>query len=93
MLKPTNVARIIVVIAVLVASSAMVGTALARRDATQEPQNKQVLEQKQAKQSLVVVGSLKDGKVSKLADKSSDQGVKVLAQLNSRESTSAFYGK
>jgi hypothetical protein len=44
----TNVPRIIAVVAVLLATSAKAQTALARRDAPQEPKNRQALMQNQA---------------------------------------------
>jgi len=94
MLKRTNVAWIIVVIAVLVASSAMAGTVLARRDAPQEPQNRQALAQPEVQPSVIHVGTYKAAEAERLdQNKSGDPDVNEPTQSSSSVRSFATYGK
>jgi hypothetical protein len=93
MLKITNVVRGVVVSGVLIASSAVAGVALAREDAPLRQQDKQTLEQNQPQQSIALVGSVKDGKISKQLAKSGYQNARVQAPSNSHLPSFAFYGK
>ena len=86
MLKRTNALRIIAIAAALVASSALAGTALAREDAPRWPQDKLAPAQDQVNQSVLNLGTYKNGKDSKL-------DVKVVGQPDSRQRTYASYGK
>jgi len=89
MLNRTNVVRMGVVIAVLVASSALAGTALARQDAPPKLQEKLALGQDQVQESARLIGSAKDGKVSK----QEITNVKMRPQSSSHERTFASFGK
>jgi hypothetical protein len=62
----TNVVGIIVVIAVLVAALAVLGTTLAQtKAAAPKPQDKLALGEEQAKQLLLLIDTDKSGKISK----------------------------
>jgi hypothetical protein len=65
MLTRTNIARAIVAIAALVATWAMLGTAVAQRQAVPKPQDKLALGEPEVKQLLLLIDSDKSGKISK----------------------------
>jgi len=107
MLKQNNFVRASVILAMLVASGAMGGTALGRQDAPPTPQNKVALGQDQSQQSTLIVGSYKSGDVSRHEltnsaedetdrldkDKSGAPDVHVLSQPILHGRPFAFYGK
>ena len=64
MLRRTNIARFLVVMAVLVATWAMLGTAVAQREATPKPQDKLALGEAEVKQLLLLMDTDKNGKIS-----------------------------
>jgi CRISPR/Cas system-associated endonuclease Cas3-HD len=65
MLRHTNIVLVIVVIAVLVATWAMLGTAVAQKAATPKPQDKLALGEAEVKQLLLLMDTDKNGKISK----------------------------
>jgi Ca2+-binding EF-hand superfamily protein len=65
MLTRTNILRVIVTIAVLVASWAMLGTAVAQRQAVPKPQDKLALGENEVKQLLLLMDTDQSGKISK----------------------------
>src|ERR1700736_4291278 len=65
MLTRTNILRVIVTIAVLVASWAMLGTVVAQRQAVPKPQDKLALGENEVKQLLLLMDSDQSGKISK----------------------------
>jgi len=65
MLTRTNIVRAIVAIAALVATWAMLGTAVAQRQAVPKPQDKLALGEPEVKQLLLLIDSDKSGKISK----------------------------
>jgi len=65
MLRHTNIILVIVVMAVLVATWAMLGTAVAQRAATPKPQDKLALGEAEVKQLLLLMDTDKNGKISK----------------------------
>jgi hypothetical protein len=96
MLTRTNVLWVIVTIAVLVASWAMLGTAVAQRQAVPKPQDKLALGENEVKQLLLLMDTDQSGKISKQEwmkfmeaefdrldkDKKSQLDVKELTQSN-----------
>jgi len=65
MLTRTNIVRAMVAIAALVATWAMLGTALAQRQAVPKPQDKLVLGENEVKQLLLLMDTNENGKISK----------------------------
>jgi hypothetical protein len=65
MLTRTNILRVIVTIAVLVASWAMLGTVVAQRQAVPKPQDKLALGEIEVKQLLLLMDTDQSGKISK----------------------------
>ncbi len=65
MLRRTNIAWFIVVIAVSVASWAMLGTAVAQKAATPKPQDKLALGEGEVKQLLLLMDTDENTKISK----------------------------
>jgi CRISPR/Cas system-associated endonuclease Cas3-HD len=66
MLKRTKIVFVIVVMAVLVATWAMLGTAVAQtKAAAPKPQDKLALAEGEVKQSLLLMDTKKNGKISK----------------------------
>jgi len=65
MLRRTNIVWFIVGIAVLVATWAMLGTAVAQRPATPKPEDKLALGEPKVKQLLLLMDTDKNGKISK----------------------------
>jgi hypothetical protein len=66
MLKRTNIVFVIVVIAVLVATWAMLGTAVAQtKAAVPKPQDRLALAEGEVKQLLLLMDTNKNGKISK----------------------------
>jgi hypothetical protein len=65
MLTRTSIVWVIVTIAVLVASWAMLGTAVAQRQAVPKPQDKLVLGENEVKQLLLLMDTDQSGKISK----------------------------
>jgi len=65
MVRHTNIVLVIVVMAVLVATWAMLGTAVAQRAATPKPQDKLALGEAEVKQLLLLMDTDKNGKISK----------------------------
>jgi Ca2+-binding EF-hand superfamily protein len=65
MLTRTNILWVIVTIAVLVASWAMLGTAVAQRQAVPKPQDKLALGENEVKQLLLLMDTDQSGKISK----------------------------
>ena len=106
MSKPTNVVLVIVVLAVVVATLAMLGTSVAQK-AVPKPQDKLALVEPEVKQLLLVMDTDKNGKISKQEwmrfmeaefdrldkDKSGDLDVKELTQSKLRESHPVYAGK
>jgi hypothetical protein len=107
MLKRTNVVRIIVTLAVLLACSAIAAPLLARRDAPQIPPKKQAAAQ-QGEQSYVIrVMNYKSGEVATKTpvnfvgaeagkpdqSKKGDQDSNEPTQSNSRKNNFASFGK
>ena len=107
MLRRTNIAWFIVVIAVLVPTCAMQGTAVAQKAATPKPQDKLALGEEEVKQLLLLMDADKSGKISKQEwmkfmeaefdrldkDKSGDLDVKDLKQSRLRVSHFISVGK
>jgi CRISPR/Cas system-associated endonuclease Cas3-HD len=65
MLRRTNIVLVIVVIAVLVATWAILGTAVAQKVAVPKPQDKLALGEEEVKQLLLLMDTEKSGKISK----------------------------
>jgi EF hand len=65
MLTRTNIVRAIVAIAMLVATWAILGTAVAQRAAVPKPQDKLALGEPEVKQLLLLMDTDKNGKISK----------------------------
>jgi hypothetical protein len=65
MLTRTNIVRAIVAIAVLVATWAILGTAVAQRAAVPKPQDKLALGEPEVTQLLLLMDTDKSGKISK----------------------------
>ena len=107
MLRRTNIVLVIVVMAVLVATWAMPGTAVAQKAATPKPQDKLALGEAEVKQLLLLMDTDKNGKISKQEwmkfmeaefdrldkDKSGDLDVKDLTQSKLRVSHFTTAGK
>jgi EF hand len=108
MLRRTNIAWFIVLIAVLVATLAMLGTVAAQKAATPKPQqDKLALGEEEVKQLLLLMDTDKNGKISKQEwmrfmeaefdrldkDKSGDLDVKDLTQSKLRASRFTIVGK
>jgi hypothetical protein len=64
MLRRTNIIRAIVVIAVLVATWAILGTAVAQKAAVPKPQDKLALGENEIKQLLLLIDTDENGKIS-----------------------------
>jgi len=107
MLRRTNVVWIIVVIAVFVASSALLGAAHAQKAAVPKPPDKLALGEDEVRQLLLLIGGDENGKITKQAwmkfmeaefdrldkDKSGDLDAKDLAQSRLRVSHVVSVGK
>jgi len=107
MLRRTKIARFIVAIAVLVATSAILGTAVAQKAAVPKPPDKQALGEDEVKQLLLLMDTDKNGKITKQEwmkfmeaefdrldkDKSGDLDAKDLAQSRLRVSHPVNTGK
>jgi hypothetical protein len=104
MLKQMNVLKTIVGIAVLAASGAVAGNALAREDAPKKAPEQSVLAQDQGNQLVLHVGSYKSGEVPKqvLINSAESEAARpnqdknsgsARTQSSSRVPTFAFYGK
>jgi len=65
MMRRTNIGWFIVGIAVLVATLAMPGVAVAQKAATPKPQDKLTLGEAEVKQLMLLIGADKNGKISK----------------------------
>jgi hypothetical protein len=65
MLRRTNIVRAVVAIAVLVATWAMLGTAIAQKAAVPKPQDKLALGENEVKQLLLIMDADENGKISK----------------------------
>ena len=65
MLRRTNIVRAIVAIAVLVATWAILGTAIAQRAAVPKPQDKLALGENEVKDLLLIMDTDENGKISK----------------------------
>ena len=106
-MKRTNIVLVIVVIAVLVATWATVGTAVAQRASVPKPQDKLALAEPEVKQLLLLMDTDKNGKISKQEwmqfmeaefdrldkDKSGDLDAKDLTQSELRVSHFVSFGK
>jgi hypothetical protein len=64
MLTRTNIVRAMVAIVALVATWAMLGTALAQRQAVPKPQDKLALGENEVKQLLLLMDTNENGKIS-----------------------------
>ena len=64
-LRRTNIVLVIVAIAVLVATWAMLGTAVAQKAAAPKPQDKLALGEDEVKQLLLLMDTDKNGKIAK----------------------------
>jgi hypothetical protein len=107
MLKRTSIAWFLVVMAVLVATWAILGTAVAQRAATPKPQDKLALGEAEVTQLLLLMDIDKNGKISKQEwmkfmeaefdrldkNKSGELDAKDLAQSKLRVSQFATAGK
>jgi hypothetical protein len=107
MLKRTNVVWIIAVIAVFVASAAMLGTARAQKSAVPRPPDKLQLGDEEVRQLMLLMDTDKNGKITKQewmkfmeaefdrldTDKSGDLDAKDLAQSRLRVSHYQTVGK
>jgi hypothetical protein len=107
MLTRTNILWVIVTIAVLVASWAMLGTAVAQRQAVPKPQDKLALGENEVKQLLLLMDTDQSGKISKQEwmnfmesefdrldkDKKGQLDVKELTQSKLRVSPPVSVGK
>jgi len=65
MQKRTNIALVILVLAVLVATWATLGTAVAQRASVPKPQDKLALGEPEVKQLLLLMDTDKNGKITK----------------------------
>jgi EF hand len=65
MLRHTNIVLVIAVMAVLVATWVMLGTAVAQKVTTPKPQDKLALGEAEVKQLLLLMDTDKNGKISK----------------------------
>ena len=65
MLRRTNSAWLVVVMAVLVATWALLGIVVAQKQATPKPQDKLVLGEAEVKQLLLLMDTDKNGRISK----------------------------
>ena len=65
MLKQTKIALVVMVIAMLVTTWGMLGTAVAQKAAVPKPQDKLAIGEDEVKQLLPLMNQDKDGKVSK----------------------------
>ena len=106
-MRRTNVVWIILIIAVLVASWAMLGTAHAQKAAVPKPQDKLALGDEEVRQLLLLMDTDKNGKITKQewmkfmeaefdrldTDKSGDLDAKDLAQSRLRVSHYQTVGK
>jgi hypothetical protein len=106
MSKPTNVVLVLVVLAVVVATLAMLGTSVAQK-AVPKPQDNLALGESEVMPLLLLMDTDKNGKVSKQEwmrfmeaefdrldkDKSGDLDVKELTQSKVRESYPVYAGK
>ena len=108
MLKRMNIVSVIVVIALLIATGALIGTAVAQKAAdTPRALDKVAIGQEEVKQLLLLMDTDKNGKISKQEfmkfmeaeferldkDKSGELDVKELAQSKLRVSHFANVGK
>jgi len=107
MQKRTNIALVILVLAVLVATGATLGTAVAQRASVPKPQDKLALGEPEVKQLLLLMDTDKNGKITKREwmkfmeaefdrldkDKSGDLDAKDLTQSQLRASHFASVGK
>ena len=64
MLTRTNIVRAMVAVAALAATWAMLGTALAQRQAVPKPQDKLALGENEVKQLLLLMDTSENGKIS-----------------------------
>jgi hypothetical protein len=106
-MRRTNIALIILVIAVLIATWALPRTAVAQRQSVPKPQDKLALGEDEVKQLLLLMDTDKNGRVSRQEfikfmeaefdrldkDKSGDLDVKELAQSQLRASNFSKVGK
>jgi hypothetical protein len=65
MLKQTKIALVVMVIAMLVTTWGMLGTAVAQKAAVPKPQDKLAIGEDEAKQLLLLIDTDKNGKISK----------------------------
>ena len=65
MLTRSNIVTVVVAIAVLVATWAMLGTAIAQKAAVPKPQDKLALGENEVKQLLLIMDTDENGKISK----------------------------
>jgi 5S rRNA maturation endonuclease (ribonuclease M5) len=107
MLRRRNIVLVIVMIAVLVATWAMLGTALAQKSSVPKPQDKLALAENEIRQLLLLLDTDKNGKISRQEfmkfmereferldrDKSGQLDVKELAQSKLRVSHFTSVGK
>src|SRR5271157_3955969 len=107
MLRRTNIVRAVVAIAVLVSTWAILGTAIAQRQAVPKPQDKLALGENEVKHLLLLMDTDENGKISKQEwmkfmeaefdrldrDKSGDLDVKDLTQSKLRVSHFTTAGK
>jgi len=107
MLRRTNIVSAIVVLAVLVATWATLGTAFAQRAAVPKPQDKLALGEPEVRKLLLLIDTDKNGKISKQEwmkfmeaefdrldkDKSGDLDAKDLTESQLRVSRFVSVGK
>jgi hypothetical protein len=107
MLRHTNIVLVIVVMAALVATWVMPGTAVAQKAQTPKPQDKLAIGEAEVKQLLLLMDTDKNGKISKQEwmkfmeaefdrldkDKSGDLDAKDLQQSKLRASHFTTTGK
>jgi len=105
--EATNIVRVIVALSLLVATWAMLGTAVAQKAATPKPQDKLTIGEAEVKQLLLLMDTDKKGKITKQEwmkfmeaefdrldkDKSGDLDAKDLAQSKLRVSHFVSVGK
>jgi EF hand domain-containing protein len=65
MLRRTNIIRVIIVIAVLVVTWAILGTAVAQKASVPKPQDKLALGESEVEQLLLLIDTDENGKISK----------------------------
>jgi EF hand len=65
MLRRTKIGSVVMVVTVLVATLALLGTAIAQKAAGPKPQDKLALGEEQAEQLLLLIDTDKSGKISK----------------------------